>query len=91
MDGLKMTCIFAKVEFVGYVSNMCTVRLRLELSCNFGRLGIEFESYFVSLGPINMRALPCNRETIWRLVWAAAWPRWCPNAGVAAVYREERP
>ena len=61
MDGFKLACIFAKVEFVEYVSNMCTVRLRLELS--YGRLGIEFESYFVSLGPINMRALPCNRET----------------------------
>ena len=83
--------IFAKVEFVGYVSNMCTVQLRLELSCNFGRLGTEFESYFVSLGPINMRALPCNWETTWRLVWAAALPRWCPDAGIAAVYGEERP
>ena len=58
----------------------------------YGRLGIEFdESYFVFLGPINMRALPCNRETTSRLVWAAAWPRWCPDASVAAVYREERP
>ena len=51
--------------YVGYVSNMCTVQLRLELSCNFGRLEIEFESYFVSLGPINMRTVPCNRETTW--------------------------
>ena len=90
MDGLKMTCIFAKVEFVGYVSNMCTVRLRLELSCNMVGLGIEFGSYFVSLGPINMRALPCNRETTWRLVWVAAWPWWCPDAGIADVYGEER-
>ena len=73
-----MACIFAKVEFVGYVSNMCTVWLRLELSCKFGRLGIEFGLYFVSLGPINMRELPCNRETTWRFVWAAA-------GGVAAV------
>jgi len=71
MDGFKVVCIFAKVEFVGYVSNMCTIRLRLELCCNFGRLGIEFGSYFVSLGPINMRALPCNRDMIWWLVWAA--------------------
>ena len=63
MNGFKVACIFAKVEFVGYVSNMCTVWLRLELSCNFCRLGIEFGSYFISLGLINMRALPCNRET----------------------------
>ena len=34
MDGFKVACIFAKVEFVEYVSNMCTVRLRLELSYN---------------------------------------------------------
>ena len=52
MDNFKVECIFANVEFVGYMSNMCTVQLRLELS--YGRLGIEFESYFVSLGPINM-------------------------------------
>ena len=91
MDGFKVACIFAKVEFVGYVSNKCTIRLRLELSCNMVGLGIEFGSYFVSLGPINMRALPCTREMIWRLVWAAALPRWCPDAGVAAVYGEERP
>ena len=91
MDGFKVACIFAKVEFVRYVSNMCTVRLQLELSCNYGRLGVEFESYFISLGTINMRALPCNSETTWRLVWAAAWPRRCPDAGVTAVYGEERP
>ena len=72
--------------YVGYVSNMCTVQLRLELSCNFGRLEIEFESYFVSLGPINMRALPYNRETTWRLVWGAALPCWCSDGGVATVY-----
>ena len=65
MDSFKVPCIFTKVEFVGYVSNMCTVRLRLELSCKFGRLVIEFGSYFVSLGPINMRALPYNHETTW--------------------------
>ena len=65
MDDFKVACIFVKVEFVGYMSNMCTVRLRLELSCNMVGLGIEFGSYFVSLGPINMRALPCNRETTW--------------------------
>jgi len=47
------------------------------------RLRIEFGSYFVSLGPINMRALPCNRETTW-----AATPQWCPDAGVAADYEE---
>ena len=74
MDGFKVACIFAKLEFVGYVSNICTVRLRLKLSCKFGRLEIEFGSYFISLGPINMRALLCNREMTWRLVWAAAWP-----------------
>ena len=33
------------------------VRLRLELCCNMVGLGIELGSYFVSLGPINMRAL----------------------------------
>ena len=76
---------------VGYVSNMYTVRLRLELSCNMVGLGTEFGSYLVSLRPINMMALPCNRETTWRLVWAAAWPRWCPDAGVAAIDGEERP
>ncbi|KAF8673344.1 hypothetical protein HU200_048904 [Digitaria exilis] len=27
----------------------------------------------------------------WRLVWAAALPRWCPDASVATVYGEERP
>ena len=69
---------------------MCIIQLQLELRCNFGRLGIEFGSYFVSLGSINIRALPCNREMTWRLVWAAALPRWCPGAGVAAVYEEER-
>ena len=69
------------------MSNMCTVQLRLELSCNMIGLGIEFGSYFVSLEPINMRALSCNRETAWRLVW----PRWCPDASVAAVYGEKRP
>ena len=53
MDGFKVACIFAKVEFVRYVSNMCTIRLRLKLSCNMVGLGIEFGSYFVSLGPIN--------------------------------------
>ena len=31
MDGFKVAGIFAKVEFVGYVSNMCTVRLQLDL------------------------------------------------------------
>jgi len=25
MDDFKMSCIFAKVEFVRYVSNMCTI------------------------------------------------------------------
>jgi hypothetical protein len=34
MDKLKVACIFAKVEIVKYVSNMCTVRLQLDLSCN---------------------------------------------------------
>ena len=91
MNSFNVACIFVKVKFVGYVSNMYIVRLRLELSCNMVGLGIEFGSYFVSLGPINMRALSCNRETTWRLVWAAALPRWCPDAGVAAVYGEERP
>ena len=91
MDDFKVACIFVKVEFVGYMSNMCTVRLRLELSCNMVGLGIEFGSYFVSLGPINMRVLPCNSEMTWRLVWAAALPRWCPDAGVAVVFGEERP
>jgi hypothetical protein len=86
MDGFKVAYIFAKVEFVRYISNMCTVRLRLKLSFNYDRLGIEFESLFVSLGPINMRVLPCNSETTWRLVWVAAWLRWCSN-----VYGEERP
>ena len=70
---------------------MCTVRLRLELSCNIVGLGIEFESYFVSLMLINIRAQPYNRETTWRLVWAAVLPRWCPDADVAADYGEERP
>ena len=55
---------------------MCIIQLQLELRCNFGRLGIEFGSYFVSLGPINMRALPYNRET----AWAAG-----VGGGVAAV------
>ncbi|KAF8673343.1 hypothetical protein HU200_048903 [Digitaria exilis] len=29
-------------------------------------------------------------DTTWRVVWAAALPRWCTDAGVAAVYGEER-
>ena len=91
MDGFKVACIFAKVEFVRYMSNMCTVRLLLELSCIMVGLGIEFGSYFVSLEPINTRALPCNHARTWRLVWVVVWPRWCLYAGVAAVYREERP
>jgi hypothetical protein len=33
MDGFKMACIFAKVEFVRYVSNMCTILVTLNLSC----------------------------------------------------------
>ena len=56
---------------VEYVYSSVTTGVKLQ----FDRLGIEFELYFVSLGPINMRALLCNRETTWRLVWAAAWPR----------------
>jgi hypothetical protein len=32
MNDFKMACIFAKVEFVRYVSNMCTIDyVRLEL------------------------------------------------------------
>ena len=50
-----------------YVYSLVTIGLE----SLFGRLGIEFGSYFVSLGPINMRALPCNRDMIWWLVWAA--------------------
>ena len=69
-----------------YVYSLVTI----ELESLFGRLGIEFGSYFVSLGPINMRALPCNRETTWRLVWEVALPWRCSDAGVAAVYGEER-
>jgi hypothetical protein len=34
MDKLKVACKFAKVEIVRYVSNMCTVRLQLDLSYN---------------------------------------------------------
>jgi hypothetical protein len=33
MDKLKVVCIFAKVEIVRYVSNMCTVQLQFDLSC----------------------------------------------------------
>ena len=72
---------------VEYVYSSVTTGVKLQ----FDRLGIEFELYFVSLGPINMRALPCNHETTWWLVWAVAWPRWRPDADVAAVYGEERP
>ena len=50
------------------------VTIRLELL--FGRLGIEFGSYFVFIELINMRALPYNRET----AWAAG-----VGGGVAAV------
>ena len=51
---------------------MCTVRLRLELRCKFGRLGIEFESYFVSLEPINMRELHVSgRQVVSRLQGSA--------------------
>ena len=31
MDGFKVAGIFAKVEFVRYVSNMCMIRLQLDL------------------------------------------------------------
>ena len=34
MDSFKVACIFTKVEFIGYVSNMCIVWLQLDLSCN---------------------------------------------------------
>jgi len=34
MDDFKVACIFAKVEFVGYVLNTCIAWLQLELSCN---------------------------------------------------------
>jgi hypothetical protein len=33
MDDFNMACIFAKVEFVRYVSNMCTIWLCYDLSC----------------------------------------------------------
>jgi hypothetical protein len=34
MNKLKVACIFAEVEIVKYVSNMCTVQLQLDLSSN---------------------------------------------------------
>jgi hypothetical protein len=34
MDKLKVVWIFAKVEIVRYVLNMCTIWLQLDLSCN---------------------------------------------------------
>jgi len=36
MDDFKMACIFAKVEFVRYVFNICTVLVTLDMSCIMG-------------------------------------------------------
>jgi len=44
MDDFKMACIFSKVEFVRYVSNMCTVLVTLHLSCIRGRIELESNS-----------------------------------------------
>jgi len=44
MDYFKMACIFTKVEFVRYVSNMCTVLVTLHLSCIRGRIELESNS-----------------------------------------------
>ena len=44
MEASKLACIFVKVEFVRFVPNMCTVRLRLDLSCIRGRLESDSDS-----------------------------------------------
>jgi hypothetical protein len=45
-DDFKVVSIFIKVEFVRYMSNMCTVRLRLDLSCNRGLGRVLVKLYF---------------------------------------------
>ena len=70
---------------------MCTVRLRLELSCKFDRLGVEFGSYFVSLGSINRRALPCNREMTWAAGVGGGVAVEVPRCRCSYCLREETP
>jgi hypothetical protein len=73
MDGFKMACIFAKVEFVRYVSNMCTILVTLNLSCIRGYDRVVVELYV--LGGHKYEATPVI--TMRRLGGWFGWRRGC--------------